>query len=119
MSNKKFDLEDRFMKFAGDMLLFLNDMPSDKAGTNLGGQLTRSGTSTALNFGEYQGAESTKDGIHKLGVVLKELKESRVALKILAYINYCDGEKREYLLSECNELTAIIATIIKNKRSSL
>ena len=94
-------------------------MPNDRAGNNLSGQLTRSSTSSALNFGESQGAESTKDQIHKLGVSLKELKESRVALKILDYIDYGNNNKRKYLLKECEELIAIIATIIKNKRKLL
>ena len=118
-SFSSFNLEERFVKFAGDTILFLNDIPNDKAGSNLSGQLTRSSTSTALNFGEYQGAESTKDEIHKLSVVLKEVKESRVALKILTYINYGNSEKRQYLLKECGELAAITATIIKNKRKNL
>jgi len=119
MSQKKFDLEDRLVKFAGDTIFFLNDLPDDKSGNNLSSQLTRSATSSALNFGEAQGAESIKDQIHKLGIVLKELKESRVALKIISYVNYGDAEKRKYLQKECEELIAIIATIIKNKRNKL
>jgi len=116
MSTKKYDLEDRLVSFAGDTILFLNDLPNNQAGSNLNGQLTRSATSTALNFGESQGAESKKDQIHKLGIVLKELKESRVAFKILAYINYGESDKRSYLLQECGELIAIVATIIRNKK---
>jgi four helix bundle protein len=84
----------------------------------LGGQLIRSATSAALNFGESQGAESKKDQIHKLGIVLKELKESRVAFKILAHIKYGSNEKRENLLKECSELIAIVATIIRNKKTT-
>jgi len=68
---KKFDLEDRLVKFAGDVIIFLNDLPNDRAGSTLSVQLTRSATSSALNFGKSQGAESTKDQIHKLGVTLK------------------------------------------------
>jgi four helix bundle protein len=119
MPKPKYNLEERLVKFGGESLLFLNDIPKDTAGSNLGSQLTRSVTSSALNFGEYQGAESIKDGIHKLGIVLKELKESRVALKILAFINYGNVEERQHLLSESNELAAIIATIIKKKRRLL
>lgn len=117
MNSKKFDLEDRLVRFAGNVILFLNDLPNDKAGSNLSGQLTRSATSSALNFGESQGAESTRDKIHKLSLVLKELKESRVALKILDYIKYGKVDKRTSLLKECEELSAIIASIIKKKRS--
>jgi four helix bundle protein len=119
MRTHNFDLEERLVKFAGDVILFLKTIPNDKPGSTLGGQMIRSATSTALNYGEAQGGESTKDKIHKLSVVLKELKETRVAMKILAYINYGDLTKRTYLLTECGELAAIIATMIKNNRNKL
>ncbi len=119
MTEKKYDLEDRLVTFAGDCILFSNDLRKDKAGTHLGGQLIRSSSSTALNFGESQGAESIKDAVHKLGIVLKELKESRVAFKILKYIKYGDSLKRAYLLKECGELIAIIYKIRNNKQNLL
>ena len=119
MSERKYDLEDRLVKFAGDCILFANTFPRDTAGLNLSNQLIRSATSSALNFGESQGAESVKDKIHKLGIVLKELKESRVALKILVYINYGDMNKRKYLLKESDELIRIVFTIRENKRRLL
>jgi len=43
----------------------------------------RSGTSPAPNYGEARGAESKRDFIHKLGIVLKELNESKVWLLII------------------------------------
>jgi len=58
-------------------------MPNTKAGNHLSGQLIRSGTSAALNYGEAQSGESSKDFIHKLKVVLKELRETFVCLKII------------------------------------
>jgi len=116
MEKPKYELEDRLVKFAGDVILFGNELPNDKAGNHLGGQIIRASSSAALNFGESQGAESIKDAVHKLGIVLKELKETRVGLKILDYINYGDATKRAYLLKECGELTAICFTIRRNKR---
>jgi four helix bundle protein len=116
MEKKKYNLEDRLVSFAGEMILFLGSLPQNQVGGNFYSQLNRSVTSAALNFGESQGAESPRDQIHKLSISLKELKESRVALKILAYIKYGDNQKYPALLQECNELIAIIATIIKNKR---
>ncbi len=112
-----FDLEERLVRFAGDVILFANELPNDQTGLHLKGQIIRSSTSTALNYGEVQGAESKKDAIHKLGIVLKELKETRVALKILSYIKYGNEEKRNILLKEGEELTAIIFTMRRNKRS--
>lgn len=111
-----YDLEDRLIKFAGDTILFTNKLSNDKAGSHLKGQIIRSSSSTALNYGEYQGAESIKDAIHKLSIVLKELKETRINFKVLAYINYGDAVKRTYLLNECEELIKIIFSIRRNKK---
>ena len=47
------------------------------------------------------------------------MKETRVALKILNYVKYGNLEQRTFLLKECNELAAIIATMIKNNREKL
>ena len=55
----------------------VNELQNTKAGNHLGGQLVRSGTSPALNYGEAQSGESRKDFIHKIKVVLKELRERR------------------------------------------
>lgn len=112
----KFDLEDRLVAFAGEIILFANRVPSDYAGQHLKGQIIRSASSTALNYGESLGTETTKDAIHKNSLVLKELKETRVNLKILKYLDYGDLEKRNQLLQECEQLIAIVATIIKNKK---
>ena len=48
-------------------------MPDKKAANHLSGQLIRSGTSPSLNYGEAQSAESRKDFVHKIKIVLKEL----------------------------------------------
>ena len=64
-----------------------------------GNQLLRSAGSSALNFGEAQGTNTTKDKINKLALVLKELKESRVNLKILHKVNYGELTKREPLVT--------------------
>jgi four helix bundle protein len=72
-----------------------------------------------LNFGEAQGAESKKDFIHKNGVVLKELKESRSTLKILAYFELGDTLIRTDLLKEAEELSAIFGRMITSARKSL
>ena len=71
-------------------------------------QIIRSSTSAALNYGEAQAAESKNDFIHKISVVLKELRETQISLKLFSgSVN----EDQEKLLSdcqqECDELIAI------------
>ncbi len=114
--NKKFDLEDRLVNFAASVVLFCKDLPNDMTGQYYGNQLLRSGGSSALNFGEAQGTNSNRDYINKASICLKELKESRVNLKILHKVEYGNSGKRDNLLDEVEQLIRIIATIIKNKK---
>jgi four helix bundle protein len=70
----RFDLEERLINFAVLIVDISESMPKSYAGNHLSGQLLRSGTSPALNYGEAQGGESRKDFIHKIKIVLKELR---------------------------------------------
>lgn len=115
MASKAFDLEDRFVNFSAKAALFCKDLPSDLAGQYYGNQLLRSTGSSALNFGEMQGAQSDRDFKNKATISLKELKESRINLKILSKINYGETPIREQLLNEVQQLVKIMATIVKNK----
>ena len=67
--DRKFDLEERLIDFA---VAAIKILPKTYAGSHLAGQLTRSGSSPALNYGEVQSAESRNDFIHKMKVALKE-----------------------------------------------
>ncbi|MEO1012651.1 MAG: four helix bundle protein, partial [Bacteroidota bacterium] len=89
--------------------------PNDFTGQYYGTQLLRSTGSSALNFGEMQGAQTDKDFKNKASISLKELKESRLNLKVLSKIDYGDVAKRPKLLDEVEQLIKIMATIIKNK----
>jgi len=60
MNNKKFDLEERLIDFAAEVVLFVENLPDKKSAAHLGGQLLRSGTSPSLNYGEAKSAESKK-----------------------------------------------------------
>ena len=112
---KKFDLEDRLVHFAASNARFARDIFGTAVGDYYGDQLLRSAGSAALNFGEAQGARSDRDYCNKAGIALKELKESRVSLKVLTELAMGDDLKRRSLQDECEELIAIIATIIRNK----
>jgi four helix bundle protein len=80
---KTYDLEDRLIEFAILCSNIVDILPVTKLGNHIGGQLIRASTSPALNYGEAQSAESPNDFIHKLKVILKEIRESRVCLKII------------------------------------
>ena len=118
--NKKYDLEDRLIDFAIQCSDIVEELPQTKLGNHIGGQLIRSSSSGALNYGEAQSAESSNDFVHKLKVVLKELRESRVCLKIILRKPLLPSERVQPTLDECNELIAIflksIETANRNKK---
>ena len=113
---KAYNFEDRLVRFAGECVFFCKTLPNDPAGRYYSDQILRSSGSAALNYGEAQGTTTTKDFIHKMSLVLKDIKETKVALKILNYTKIGDEKRRIDLLKEASELAAISAKMILNKR---
>ena len=110
----RFELEERLIDFAVLILEIAKLLPNTYAGNHLGSQLIRSGSSPALNYGEAQSAESRKDFIHKNKIVLKELRESRVGLKIIKKSKLIDDpEIIDSGIAESNELISIFVKSIK------
>lgn len=120
MESKKYDLEDRFVDYTCRMIDVVEAMPNTRAGNYIAGQLIRSCHSPTFNYGEAQGAESRNDFIHKMGIILKELKECRTALKIILKKQMIKPVlKLDPIYKETEELIAIIgkslSTAHKNK----
>ena len=96
-------------------------LPKTLAGNYLAGQVTRSGASPALHYGEAQAAESRSDFIHKMKVAVKELRETNNCLKIINKMNWFEEDGLSSEQSECNELISIfiksIATAQKNREA--
>ncbi len=116
----KQELENRLIDFAATIIIVASKFEKNYAGNHLAGQIIRSGTSPALNYGEAQSAESSKDFIHKMGICLKELRESFVCLKIIEKASLM---KEEALLvsakTEVNELISIFVSSIKTAKNNL
>ena len=83
-----YDLEERLVSFAVLILDISEKLPKSGGARVLAKQLVRSGTAPALNYGEAQSAESSRDFLHKMRVCLKELRETQIALKIISRKRY-------------------------------
>lgn len=83
------DLEERLIDFAVRIINVVDALPNTKVGNHIAGQLLRSGTSPAPNYGEAQSAESRKDFVHKMKVALKELRETLIWLRIIQRKERC------------------------------
>ena len=116
----KYDLEERLIEFSILIIDIVNEMTNTKAGNHLSGQLVRSGTSVSLNYGEAQSGESRKDFIHKMKIVLKELRETFICLKIIHRTKlYKIEEKIERAMKENNELISIFVKSIETANKNL
>lgn len=118
-TERKYDLEDRLVEFAGQVIDVVNKLPKELAAKHLGGQLVRSGTSPALNYAEAVGAESKADFVHKMGVVLKELRETRVCLRIIRRQKYLDDAAIDAVLNECAQLVFIVSKSVKTAKENM
>ena len=115
------DLENRLILFTVMIIKIADALPDTRAANNIASQIVRSCTSPALNYGEAQSAESTNDFVHKIQVVLKELRETFVALRIIQESGMIkEPAKLNAAISENNELISIfvasINTIKKKKK---
>jgi four helix bundle protein len=111
------ELEDRLIDFAVIVIGVVEDLPISKAGNHIAGQLVRSGTSPAPNYGEARSAESRKDFIHKMKISLKELRETVIWLKIIARKRLAGEALTSSAIKECGELIAIFISSTKTADS--
>jgi four helix bundle protein len=116
--NKK-ELEQRLVDFSSDVLNEIQKLPNEKTNNHLVGQVIRSCTSSALNYGEAQSAESKKDFIHKVSIVMKELRETMINLSIISNLeSNQDNEEFKKLIQENNELIAIFHKTVQTARKN-
>ena len=114
----KYDLEDRLIDFAIIASDVVDNLPVTRLGNYIAGQLIRSGCSPALNYGEAQSAESRNDFIHKMKIILKELRESLISIKIIEKKNLYHTEEVIQLKDECNQLVAIFVKSIETAKKN-
>jgi four helix bundle protein len=119
MSERVFDLEDRLVDFSSRIIDVVEALPNSRAGNYIAAQLIRCGLAPSLLYGEAQGAELRDDFIHKMKIVLKELKESRVCLKLIKKKGMIKPvSKLDNIFKETEELIAIISKSIDTAKKN-
>jgi four helix bundle protein len=109
-------LEQRLIDFAVRIIRLTDRLPKTAAGRHIAGQILRSGTSPAPNYGEARGAESRADFVHKLRVVLKELNETLVWLQIIERSEMIKPALLIDIIQENGDLCKIFSTALKTAR---
>jgi four helix bundle protein len=128
MNPKTEELLERTFRFGVDTLNFLMRLPGDKVYNIIIFQLGKASASSGSNYEEAQGAESPKDFNHKIGIVLKEIRESNYWYRVMNALMLNSEKDNELLrlLNESFELKKIFSAIkiaseknLKRKKSFL
>ena len=115
---RKYDLDERLINFA-DMIIDISEvLPKTFAGNHIAGQLVRSGTAPALNYGEAQSAESRNDFIHKMKISAKELRETYNCIRIIRKRKWYAEEEILKVLDENNQLISIFIKSIETAKKN-
>ena len=109
MEEKSKRISDRLLDFGVEIIKITIDLNKNNIGSNIAKQLLRAGTSAGVNYEESCGAESRADFIHKLQIVLKELRESIYWLKLIQKSNILKFTNLNNIIKEADQLCSIIA----------
>jgi len=106
-----FDLEQRTLLFAKEVLRFCRKIPKDVINREIISQLIRSSGSVGANYREANDALSKKDFNHRIKIVRKEAKETEYWLELLKEANPGFEFEIDSLRMESIELKRIFSAI--------
>ncbi|PLW92480.1 MAG: four helix bundle protein [Marinilabiliales bacterium] len=113
-----YNLEERLVNFSVSIIDFSTKFQKDHISLYFVDQLIRASSSAALNYGEARGTATQKDFTYKISLVVKELRESFVCLKIMSRAEYFrDYFNNTEILNEANELVSIFVSALKKLNS--
>ena len=112
--HKKYDLEDRTVKFGELVIDFCKKIKQDNVSVPIINQLVRSGTSIGANYTEANSASSRKDFKNKIYICKKEAQETRYWLKMMKRCSRDDEDNMDKLSQECQELILIFGKILSS-----
>ena len=114
LNTKQYDLEERTLKFAKEVIQFVKGLPRSIANAEIAKQLIRSSSSIGANYIEANESLSKKDFLMRIKISRKESKESIYWLKL---VETKDQEKsRESLIGEATELMKIFGSIAEKTK---
>ena len=112
------ELSNRLIDFAARVGKVVDALPDTRLGRHIAGQLVRSGTAPAPNYEEACAAESRADFIHKMHIVLKELRESRSWLRLIMKAELLPEDRVSRIYDECRQLCNIIGQSVTTAKAN-
>jgi len=112
-------LKDKSFAFAVRIVNMCKFLSDNKKEFILSKQVLRSGTAIGALYREAEHAESKHDFIHKLSIAQKECNETIYWLDLLKTTNYIEGSEHKSLRDDCDELMALLVSIIKSSKGNI
>lgn len=113
----KFDLEDRTLQFAKQIVKLCQKLPNNTVNFKLIDQLIRSAGSIGANYREANDSLGKKDFLHRLRISRKEAKETIFWLELILEANMKVNNEISPLIGECQQLKSILSKIIMNSEN--
>ena len=108
-----FDLEERTAQFGEAIIRFVKKIPHNAENNRLIGQIVGCGTSVGANYCEANEGVSKKDFKNTIGRCVKEAKETKFFLRMIAASEPTLAEEARTLYREAKELHLIFASIFR------
>ena len=108
-----FDLEERTAKFGEAIIRFCKKIPRDPGNNRLIDQLVGCSTSVGANYCEANEGGSKKDFKNTIGRCVKEAKETKFFLRMIAASEPKLADEARLLYREAKELHLIFASIYR------
>ncbi len=114
-NSKQYDLEERTFEFAKRVRNYIKKLPRIIFNIEYGKQLIRASGSQAANYIEANESLGKKDFRMKIKICRKEVKESRLWLRLIESITG-NQQEREDLINEATELMKIFGSILEKSK---
>ena len=109
-------LKRRTKEFAKRIIELCRVLPNNREGRMIGNQMFSSGTSVAANYRAACRGRSRAEFIAKLGIVEEEADETLFWLEIIDEMEFGDMDVVQPLMTESDEIIAIMVSSIKTAK---
>ena len=110
------EFKKRTKQMALRVIKLVESLPNNMTANIIGKQVLRSATSVGANYRAACRAKSKADMLHKLAIVEEEADETLYWLELLVEANIFPEARLKNLMSEVNQIVAMIVSSIKTLR---
>lgn len=117
MSIQKYELEERLLRFSLTIIFIVQNLSNDRFMSQVASQIIKSTGTLSLHYRKAKEVESLKEYVHEMNMLMSELKQVLISLKIIQKNSTTNAELRiSNALNESRELTSVFAKKIEIKK---